>query len=79
MNMNLNNRYKEEMKSKINTFFQEERGEEIGELATQIVLDFVLKELSPYIYNQGIKDAKTIVEQKVMNLEEDLSSLERRI
>ncbi|WP_234998386.1 DUF2164 domain-containing protein [Salirhabdus sp. Marseille-P4669] len=77
--MNLNNRYKEEMKSKINTFFQEERGEEIGELATQIVLDFVLKELSPYIYNQGIKDAKTIVEQKVMNLEEDLSSLERRI
>lgn len=49
---------KREMKFKIVKYFSEERGEELGELASQILLDFFLEELAPHAYNQGIEDAQ---------------------
>lgn len=46
------------MKFKIVKYFAEERDEELGELASQIVLDFFLEELAPHAYNQGVEDAQ---------------------
>ncbi len=70
---------KEAMKEIVKQFFYEERDEEIGDLAAHNALEFLMKELGPYFYNQGVMDAKIVVEQKVMNIEEDLSALERPI
>lgn len=67
---------KEEMIAKLKDYFYRERSEEIGDLAAGNLYDFVMKEMGPYLYNQGVKDAKFVAEQKIMNLEEDLSSLE---
>lgn len=61
----------------IKEYVSREQGEEIGDLAAENHLDFILKEIGPYIYNKGIKDAQTLVEDKMMALEEDLASLER--
>jgi uncharacterized protein (DUF2164 family) len=70
---------KDQIIYKIKDYFYTERSEEIGDLAAGNLLDFVLKEIGPYFYNQGVKDAKEIFEQKVMSLEEDIQSLERPI
>nr|WP_062439138.1 DUF2164 domain-containing protein [Thalassobacillus devorans] len=70
---------KKQIVSSIQEYFEMERGEEIGSIAAEQLLDFFMKELGPYIYNQGIRDAKGMVEEKVMNLEEDILSLERPV
>ena len=63
---------KEEIISSLQNFFYYERLEEIGHLAAENFLDFVLKEIGPYFYNQGIKDTKDMVDQKMLSLEEDI-------
>lgn len=45
------------MKRKIVAYFAKERDEELGELASELVLDFFITELAPSIYNQGVEDS----------------------
>jgi uncharacterized protein (DUF2164 family) len=72
----LSREQKLEIVGKMQRYFNSEFSEEIGQLATEIFLDFILKEISPYIYNQAIKDARSIIEQRMMLLEEDVCALE---
>ena len=48
---------KEEMVERIQNYFSNEREEEIGNLAATLILNFVVKELAPGFYNQGVQDA----------------------
>ncbi len=48
---------KEEMIQRIQNYFLNERGEEIGNLAATLFLNFVVEELAPEFYNQGVQDA----------------------
>ncbi|MGM9926099.1 MAG: DUF2164 domain-containing protein [Bacillus sp. (in: firmicutes)] len=68
-----------EIISNIQNHFYQEFSDEIGELAAENLLDFMFKELSPYIYNEAIKDARMTVEQKMSALEEDLYALEKPV
>lgn len=70
---------KDQIKEELKEYVYYERSEEIGDLAAENMLDFILKEIGPYFYNQGVKDAKEMVNQKMVNLEEDMESLERPI
>lgn len=65
-----------EIAVKIQNYLNMEFSEEIGRLPTEIFLDFILKEISPYIYNQAIKDARSIIEQRIILLDEDICALE---
>ncbi|RLQ95415.1 DUF2164 domain-containing protein [Falsibacillus albus] len=62
---------------RIQTYFYEDRGEEIGDLAAENFFHFILKEFGPFIYNQGVQDSKFVLEQKMENLDEDLEALKR--
>ena len=77
MYLKLSNENKEQIKDYVKDYFYQERSEEIGDLAVENLLDFILKEIGPFIYNQAIKDAKEMCEQKMISLEEDILSLER--
>lgn len=68
---------KEYLITRIQAYFELERDEQIGELASVQFLDYMMEELGPFLYNKGIHDARQMVEQKVMNLDEDLLALER--
>jgi uncharacterized protein (DUF2164 family) len=59
----------------IQTFFQEERDEEIGIVAGGIVLDFFLERLGPQIYNKALDDARVWYMKKMEDLEFDFDSL----
>jgi len=63
--------------NRIKIFFEEERSEAIGDLAAEHLLDFMLDELGPYIYNRAIYDARLLVDERFAQLEEDLYTLER--
>jgi uncharacterized protein (DUF2164 family) len=43
--------------------------EELGDLKAGLLLDFVLKEIAPTIYNQAIADAQSYFQARVADLE----------
>jgi uncharacterized protein (DUF2164 family) len=63
--------------SSIQHYFDTELSSEIGQLASENFLDFMLKELSPYLYNQALADARKVIEQKMISIEEELYALEK--
>jgi uncharacterized protein (DUF2164 family) len=77
MEILLSKEQKAEVINEIQRFFLEERGEEIGELAAETIFYFIKENVGTYFYNKGIEDSKTIVEQKIFSVEEDLEALKR--
>ncbi|WP_188208099.1 DUF2164 domain-containing protein [Alkalibacillus aidingensis] len=77
--MNFSHEEKQYMINQIQSYYFEEHGQEIGELAAGNFLEFVSNELGLFFYNQGVREAKEVVEQKLMNVDEDLVALERPV
>ncbi|MBY3620522.1 DUF2164 domain-containing protein [Acinetobacter sp. CUI P1] len=71
--------HKLQITSSIQDYFDTELSSEIGQLASENLLDFMLKELSPYIYNQALADTRKVIEQKMISIEEELYALEQPI
>lgn len=74
--MKLPKEQREIITENIRIFFETERGESIGHLAADHILDFFLNELGPVIYNGALGDCRTLVEQRMQSLEEDIYALE---
>jgi uncharacterized protein (DUF2164 family) len=49
-------------------YFRDERGEEIGDLQASFLLDFVLKEIGPSVYNQAVRDVQAHLSGVVSDL-----------
>lgn len=59
---------REEMMKSIKNYFYEEKDEEIGDLAANLFLDFIIEELASEFYNQGIYDAYSFMNDKLDDL-----------
>lgn len=59
----------------IKNYFLMEKDEEVTDLAATLLLDFILKNIGPHIYNQAIKDAHYFMSEKL----DDLFGLEKPI
>jgi uncharacterized protein (DUF2164 family) len=55
----------------IQRFFSEKLESTIGNLQAREVLDYVMKEVAPSIYNQAIADAQQHLQAKVLDLDVD--------
>lgn len=67
---------KEEMEcliSKIKNYYLNIREEEIGDLAAGLLLDFIVDEIAPAFYNQGVRDSYRFMSERV----EDLMNIEK--
>jgi uncharacterized protein (DUF2164 family) len=62
---------REDMVKAIISYFKNERGEEIGQLAAGLILDLVIEKLAPEFYNQGVLDSCAYMDEKA----EDMRSL----
>lgn len=60
----------------IRAYFEMERGESLGHLAADNLLDYFLKELGPVLYNEALKDCRTLVTQRMQGIEEDIYALQ---
>lgn len=70
---NLTKEKRENMISAIKTYFFDEREEELGDLASNLMLDFIIDELAPEFYNQGVYDSYKYMSDRV----EDLLSVQK--
>ncbi|MBW7473890.1 DUF2164 domain-containing protein [Paenibacillus oenotherae] len=73
---------KEEKDAIINSvqaYFEEERSETIGALAAEQLIDFMIQELGPYVYNKAIADSRQLITEKTAQIEDELYSLEQPV
>jgi uncharacterized protein (DUF2164 family) len=49
-------------------FFREELDQELSEMRAKFLLGYFLKEIAPFAYNKGVKDAETFFRSKVEDL-----------
>lgn len=59
----------------IKSYFITEKDEELTDLAAALLLDFVLTNIGPHIYNQALNDAHSLMSEKI----EDIYGLEKII
>ena len=50
-------------------YFSEELDAELGDLKAKLLLDFLMKEVAPSIYNAAITDAQTYIRDRVADLD----------
>ena len=48
---------------------REELDHEIGELQAKLLLEYVLKEIGPFAYNQGVRDAEDYLRLRIEDLQ----------
>lgn len=68
---------KEAIVHKVQAYFETERGETIGSIAAEQLIDMMVTELGPYLYNKAIFDARALILEKTSQIEDELYSLER--
>jgi uncharacterized protein (DUF2164 family) len=59
---------RKEMTSAIKSFFLNEREEKIGDLASSLILDFIIEELAPEFYNEGVFDSYKVMNDRIEEL-----------
>ena len=70
----MNNKFKlskekrAEMIESIKNYFENEREEELGDLASGLILDFFMEELADEFYNQGVWDSHVYMNDRVEDL-----------
>lgn len=52
----------------LRAYFTANMDEEIGDLKAGLLLDFILSELGPSVYNQAIADARAFFEERTSDL-----------
>ena len=58
MALEFNKQETAELVPSLQKYFREEFEEEIGEMRAKFVLEYILKEIAPLAYNQGVRDAQ---------------------
>ena len=56
----------------IQHYFEEERGESVGELAALLFLDFFAEEIGEIFYNKGVDDAQVLLRRQWPALDDEL-------
>ena len=53
----------------IRRFFAEQWDQDVGDLKADLLLDYVLREIGPSVYNRAIGDAQVYLRDRVADLE----------
>lgn len=67
------------MIDRVRSIIEEYTDATLGELGAETVLDELLRELGPYLYNHALQDARAALQQRWTTLEDDLYALEKPI
>ena len=64
---------------KIKEYFDAELDQDIGQFDAEFLLEFFIKEIGPYFYNQGIFDARGVFQSRLENIDEELIAIEKTL
>ncbi|HEY4303537.1 MAG TPA: DUF2164 domain-containing protein [Gemmatimonadaceae bacterium] len=69
MTISLTDDAKKHSVASIRRYFAEELELDVGELKAGLVLDFIVKEIGPSIYNAAIADAQAFLRERLVDME----------
>jgi len=69
MNISLSDDVTKQSIASIQRYFAEELDQDVGDLKARLVLEFILKEIGPSVYNSAISDAQTFLRDRVADIE----------
>ena len=58
-------------------YFESERDEQLGVIASEAILDAFLETIGPVIYNRALADAKSWMTRRLADIEVDFEALRR--
>lgn len=67
----------QEAASRLRTYLREEMDIEAGQLPTEMLVEFIERDIGRLFYNRGLRDAEAVVRQKVEDIADALYGLER--
>jgi len=68
---------KDTLTKKLQAYFQEELGEELGMFDAQFLLDFISQEIGTYFYNRGLHDAQAVLQHRLDDVIDAIYDLEK--
>lgn len=71
----LSSEEKEQLKTDLILFFENERDEKIGVIAAEELVNFFLQSVGSKLYNKGVSDAKKTLNIRLEELNYDLDDL----
>lgn len=77
MNIKLSKEERDILIGEVQHYFAMERGETIGELAADQFVSFMLKTIGSSVYNQALKDARKMLSDRFMAIEDELYAMEQ--
>lgn len=69
---------RDEIVSRIQTYFHKELDSEIGAIPAELLLSFFADEIGAFYYNQGLADARTAIAKAVDDINDRIYGLEQR-
>lgn len=73
--LHLSEDQKKALREEIHTYYLDERGEDIGIIHQEGILDLFLERLAPMIYNKALDDAKYWYSRRLQDIEDDFYEL----
>ncbi|XEC93074.1 DUF2164 domain-containing protein [Paenibacillus tarimensis] len=77
MMLTLPREQKEILIGRVQNYFETERSEAIGTIAAEQMIDFMIAELGPFLYNHAVTDARRLIAERLMAVEDELYALEK--
>jgi len=56
----------------IQDYFDEKRDESLGNLEAGFLLDFFLEQIAPLVYNRAVRDAQSLMQDKLIDIDGEL-------
>jgi uncharacterized protein (DUF2164 family) len=69
MAIELDDEVRKQLLVSLRRFFEEELDQEIGDLKAELVMQYLLEELGPVVYNKAVSDAQRWLQLRVDDLE----------
>jgi uncharacterized protein (DUF2164 family) len=68
---------KQAMIGQVQQYMEREIGETLGDLAAEGMVDFMLQTVGPIVYNEALQDARKVINERMLSLEDELYTLEK--
>ena len=72
MTIELSKEARADASASLKRYFRENMPEAIGDLAADLLLNYIIEEIGPAIYNRAIADAQARLQQRVQDLDGEL-------
>lgn len=75
MDIELNKEVRAVLVENLKRYYWNERTEELSNLGAELLLDFIITDIGPYIYNKAVDDSYVYMNERI----EDLLGLQKRL